>query len=144
MAIKQPTESRSAELISAFDRISHQVDAAATEAGRVEGDKVRLAVLHHLVMPLLTLYLSQPRLVAVSKLKPSSYILALYEHGVRHFGENYPQELVDKAKEVRLLLRLALASKENGLTPRPLRLRAHSAADRHRLAFHRRAAVQQG
>jgi hypothetical protein len=41
-----------------------------------------------------------PRLVAVSKLKPSSDILALYNHGVRHFGENYPQELEGKAKEV--------------------------------------------
>lgn len=39
-------------------------------------------------------------MVAVSKLKPSSDILALYEHGVRHFGENYPQELEAKAKEV--------------------------------------------
>lgn len=41
--------------------------------------------------------------MAVSKLKPASDILALYEAGVRHFGENYPQELVDKAKEVRSL-----------------------------------------
>jgi hypothetical protein len=37
----------------------------------------------------------------VTKYKPSSDILALYEHGVRHFGENYPQELEGKAKEVR-------------------------------------------
>lgn len=37
-------------------------------------------------------------LVAVSKLKPASDIQALYEHGVRHFGENYVQELVGKAK----------------------------------------------
>ncbi|WPK25242.1 hypothetical protein PUMCH_002549 [Australozyma saopauloensis] len=39
-------------------------------------------------------------LVAVSKLKPSSDIQALYDHGVRHFGENYVQELVSKAKEL--------------------------------------------
>lgn len=39
-------------------------------------------------------------LVAVSKLKPSSDIMALYNHGVRHFGENYVQELVGKAKEL--------------------------------------------
>ncbi|KNE59048.1 YggS family pyridoxal phosphate enzyme [Allomyces macrogynus ATCC 38327] len=41
------------------------------------------------------------RLVAVSKTKPASDILALYEctrHD--HFGENYVQELVDKAKEL--------------------------------------------
>lgn len=40
------------------------------------------------------------RLVAVSKLKPSSDIMALYDHGVRHFGENYVQELISKAKEL--------------------------------------------
>ncbi|GAA6023699.1 hypothetical protein JCM11491_005277 [Sporobolomyces phaffii] len=40
------------------------------------------------------------RLVAVSKVKPSSDILAMHGHGVRHFGENYPQELEAKAKEL--------------------------------------------
>ncbi|KAJ9095046.1 hypothetical protein QFC19_007726 [Naganishia cerealis] len=39
-----------------------------------------------------------PRLVAVSKLKPASDIQALYDLGYRHFGENYIQELVDKAQ----------------------------------------------
>ncbi|KWU46791.1 hypothetical protein RHOSPDRAFT_15024, partial [Rhodotorula sp. JG-1b] len=39
-------------------------------------------------------------LVVVTKLKPSSDIQALYEHGIRHFGENYPQELEGKAKEL--------------------------------------------
>lgn len=38
-----------------------------------------------------------PRLVAVSKLKPASDILALYNLGYRHFGENYPQELISKS-----------------------------------------------
>lgn len=37
-------------------------------------------------------------LVAVSKLKPASDIQALYDAGVRHFGENYPNELVEKAE----------------------------------------------
>ena len=41
-----------------------------------------------------------PVLVAVSKYKPCSDILACYEHEQRDFGENYVQELVDKAKEV--------------------------------------------
>ena len=41
-------------------------------------------------------------LVAVSKLKPASDILACYEHGQRDFGENYVQELEDKAAQVRL------------------------------------------
>ncbi|KAK9241423.1 hypothetical protein V1525DRAFT_335175 [Lipomyces kononenkoae] len=42
-----------------------------------------------------------PRLVAVSKVKPASDIQILYEHaGHRHFGENYVQELVDKAGQL--------------------------------------------
>ena len=41
---------------------------------------------------------AKPRLVAVSKLKPASDIQALYDIGYRHFGENYIQELVDKAQ----------------------------------------------
>jgi pyridoxal phosphate enzyme (YggS family) len=37
-------------------------------------------------------------LVAVSKTKPASDILELYELGQRDFGENYVQELVEKAE----------------------------------------------
>lgn len=48
---------------------------------------------------------SPPRtLVAVSKYKPSADILACYDDGQLDFGENYVQELVDKAKEVRFLV----------------------------------------
>lgn len=36
-------------------------------------------------------------LVAVSKTKPAEEILALYQEGQRDFGENYVQELVEKA-----------------------------------------------
>lgn len=36
-------------------------------------------------------------LVAVSKVKPASDIVAAYEAGQRHFGENYVQEFQDKA-----------------------------------------------
>jgi uncharacterized pyridoxal phosphate-containing UPF0001 family protein len=48
----------------------------------------------------------QVRLVAVSKLKPASDILALYQESKQlHFGENYAQELMEKAavlpKEIR-------------------------------------------
>lgn len=39
-------------------------------------------------------------LIAVSKTKPVSDIKELYEHGQRHFGENYVQELVDKYEEL--------------------------------------------
>ncbi|CAM9724856.1 unnamed protein product [Discosporangium mesarthrocarpum] len=38
-----------------------------------------------------------PRLVAVSKTKPLSDLVAAYEAGQRVFGENYAQELIEKA-----------------------------------------------
>ena len=41
-------------------------------------------------------------LVAVSKYKPASDILACYNHGQLDFGENYVQELEEKAQTVRL------------------------------------------
>ncbi len=44
---------------------------------------------------------SNPTLVAVSKYKPASDILACYRQGQHEFGENYVQELVDKASIVR-------------------------------------------
>jgi len=40
-------------------------------------------------------------LVAVSKYKPASDILACYNHGQLDFGENYVQELEEKAQLVR-------------------------------------------
>ena len=39
------------------------------------------------------------RLVAVSKTKPVSEIISAYQAGIRHFGENYIQELVDKSQD---------------------------------------------
>ncbi|KAF7972957.1 hypothetical protein HWV62_34241 [Athelia sp. TMB] len=43
---------------------------------------------------------SGPTLVAVSKYKPSGDILVCHENGQFDFGENYVQELVDKAQEL--------------------------------------------
>ena len=40
------------------------------------------------------------QLVAVSKIKPVSDIMALYNAGQRDFGENYVQELVDKQPQL--------------------------------------------
>ena len=42
---------------------------------------------------------TQPRLVAVSKTKPKEMIVELYEEGHRTFGENYVQELIEKAND---------------------------------------------
>lgn len=41
-----------------------------------------------------------PTLVAVSKLKPASDVLACYEDGQLDFGENYVQEMVEKAEQL--------------------------------------------
>jgi pyridoxal phosphate enzyme (YggS family) len=46
------------------------------------------------------------RLVAVSKTKPAAAVRAAYEAGQRDFGENYAQELVDKAAELADLVEL--------------------------------------
>lgn len=43
---------------------------------------------------------SHVRLVAVSKTKPNEDIMQLYEAGHRHFGENYFQEVSDKAGQL--------------------------------------------
>ncbi|ETN62531.1 proline synthetase associated protein [Anopheles darlingi] len=45
----------------------------------------------------------KPLLVAVSKTKPIELILDAYSVGQRHFGENYVQELVEKANDERIL-----------------------------------------
>lgn len=45
----------------------------------------------------------QPRLVAVSKTKPTELIIAAYREGQRHFGENYIQELVEKSTSHEIL-----------------------------------------
>ncbi|XP_024384807.1 uncharacterized protein [Physcomitrium patens] len=42
---------------------------------------------------------SSVRLVAVSKTKPVKMIREVYDAGHRHFGENYVQELIDKAPQ---------------------------------------------
>ncbi|RZF49183.1 hypothetical protein LSTR_LSTR008469 [Laodelphax striatellus] len=44
-----------------------------------------------------------PRLVAVSKTKPKELVIAAYNSGQRHFGENYIQELVDKSNDAEIL-----------------------------------------
>ena len=70
------TAERGAELRETYKRILAQVNDAASAANL------------------------EVTLVAVSKLKPALDIQALYDAGVRHFGENYPNELVQKAEEL--------------------------------------------
>ncbi|GJP53242.1 hypothetical protein CLOM_g12417 [Closterium sp. NIES-68] len=42
----------------------------------------------------------QVRVVAVSKTKPVSLLREVYDAGQRHFGENYVQEMLDKAPQL--------------------------------------------
>uniref|UniRef100_A0A8C5PZE1 Pyridoxal phosphate homeostasis protein n=1 Tax=Leptobrachium leishanense TaxID=445787 RepID=A0A8C5PZE1_9ANUR len=44
-----------------------------------------------------------PRLVAVSKTKPADMVIEAYKHGQRYFGENYVQELFEKASDTNIL-----------------------------------------
>jgi PLP dependent protein len=47
-----------------------------------------------------SIYKQNVRLVAVSKTKPIEAVLEAYEAGVRHFGENYVDEIAEKSKLV--------------------------------------------
>lgn len=47
-----------------------------------------------------TAFSTQPTLIAVSKTKPSSMIMEAYNEGIRDFGENKVQELIDKYEEL--------------------------------------------
>lgn len=78
------TQERSAELLEALSEVRSQVQKAASSR--------------------------QPILVAVSKYKPASDIVACHEHGQLDFGENYVQELVDKAEEVHVMTVLMVAT----------------------------------
>ncbi|CAM4702548.1 pyridoxal phosphate homeostasis protein [Caretta caretta] len=45
----------------------------------------------------------QPRLVAVSKTKPADMVIEAYNQGQRSFGENYVQELLEKASDSKIM-----------------------------------------
>lgn len=47
----------------------------------------------------------KPRLVAVSKTKPANLIIDAFDAGQKHFGENYVNELVEKASHPEILTR---------------------------------------
>jgi uncharacterized pyridoxal phosphate-containing UPF0001 family protein len=68
-----------------------------------------------------------PTLVAVSKYKPASDILTCFEDGQLDFGENYVQELVEKAESVcpLSLVLLELPSSGSPLSQLPVEIRWH-------------------
>ncbi|CEP63831.1 pyridoxal phosphate homeostasis protein LALA0_S09e03488g [Lachancea lanzarotensis] len=67
-------DSRPQQLIARFNAVNEEVLNYATQVGN-----------------------NNVSLLAVSKLKPASDVQILYDHSVRSFGENYVQELVQKA-----------------------------------------------
>lgn len=72
-SLEQATPERKAELSESLSEIRARVERAASSS-------------------------TVPTLVAVSKIKPASDILACHELGQLDFGENYVQELEDKAR----------------------------------------------
>ena len=83
VSVPLPPSERISELRESLQEIRARVDAA--QASAPSHDRVTQAA----------------TLVAVSKLKPASDVLACYEDGQRDFGENYVQELEEKAAQVR-------------------------------------------
>lgn len=73
----QYTSDRQAELKENIESVLSEIESAASSSSRPPS-----------------------RLVPISKLKPASDIQALYDAGYRHFGENYIQEMADKAEVV--------------------------------------------
>lgn len=65
--------------VTALRSVLHRVRQAAGRSGRTQ---------------------EQIRVVAVSKTKPVSLIRQVYDAGHRSFGENYVQEIIDKAPQV--------------------------------------------
>lgn len=80
MSTSEPELARNAEIFESLTEIRSRVEAAVSSPGT-----------SHSAM-----------LVAVSKYKPPSDIVACFRNGQRDFGENYVQELEEKAKTVHL------------------------------------------
>lgn len=73
---------------------------ASTSTARSAEVQEQLAGIKSKVQNVTTGQSREPTLVAVSKYKPVADIQACYDAGHRHFGENYVQELVEKAEQV--------------------------------------------
>ena len=115
----KPTPERTAELREALEEIRQRVQTASSRnPSRAKNHP--------------------PVLVAVSKYKPASDVLAAYEDGQRDFGENYVQELTEKASQVRSDS-VVIGVLDNRLTASCVPVAAG-----HPMAFHRHAAVEQG
>lgn len=84
---------RAKQLAENLSSISSRISAANKTSRNVR--------IVHLAHPMVPAKQSQVRLIAVSKLKPATDILALHQQPQplhTHFGENYVQELLEKSK----------------------------------------------
>ena len=112
----KPTPERTTELREALEEIRQRVQTASSRnPSRAENHP--------------------PVLVAVSKYKPASDVLAAYEDGQRDFGENYAQELTEKASQVRSDS-IVIGALDNRLTASCV-----PAAAGHPMAFHRHTSI---
>lgn len=89
-----PTPMRFARLLP---RMSSLASPSTTRVAEVQE---QLAGIKSRVQNVVANRSREPTLVAVSKYKPVADIRACYDAGHRHFGENYVQELVEKAEQV--------------------------------------------
>ena len=109
------TAERAAELKESLEEVRQRVEAAAATGARTAT--------------------SPAVLVAVSKYKPASDVQACYDAGQRDFGENYVQELSEKAPQVSSLHQVSLLE--------VLTDDVSSAPAGHPMALHRDPTVQQ-
>ena len=75
-SVSLPSQERTAELHTALSEIRARISAASASNSPLQ---------------------HPPTLVAVSKFKPAEDLRACYDAGQRDFGENYAQQLVEKA-----------------------------------------------
>jgi hypothetical protein len=129
---------RKDRVIAAFANYLHRSMSTSTE--RAAELAQSLANIRSRVQAASQASLAQPppSLIAVSKYKPASDVQACFEQGQLDFGENYVQELIEKAEAVcRLSESLVYTILTQGLSASPV-------APRDSMALHRHLAVQQG
>lgn len=101
----QPSTWTSTSMRSSFRTLTRQIAMASSSVSKPSPDRIAelkesLAEIRARVQQANSSP-HTPTLVAVSKYKPAADILACYEDEQRDFGENYVQELEEKAEQVR-------------------------------------------
>ena len=122
------------KVTSRLSRMSSTLESAATV--RSAEVQQQLAEIKSRIQQIAAGRDREPALVAVSKYKPVADIQACYDAGHHHFGENYVQELVEKAEQVSYQLSCRLkTTKIGGL--------GFLASEGYTLALHRNPPIKQ-